>query len=285
MRSRGPALRLWVLAALGVLLFLFTLATTVLYSLPQETLLGPLRSALGRRGIELSCDDVRLGFPPALLLEKPVLVPEKGGSLAMDSVTASWEWTGLSRWLPVHVRALRGPASLDLRTSPFAANPGKVRLRMERIGSDDLSAFLSPDSGVGFRLESLDIRWRNAGAEGVAGEGAGSFEWLRFPVTAADSPIREAMLRNVRLNFTIRRGALLVSSLTGEYEGSAVEGTGEVAKFLTPSLSTITFHLRIRNPFEGRVATLFDMVAKNAKNANLRVYGPLLSPAGEFQFF
>jgi len=44
-------------------------------------------------------------------------------------------------------------------------------------------------------------------------------------------------------------------------------------------------HLRIRNPFEGRVGLLFDMLSKNAKNANLRIIGTLAAPVGEFQFF
>ena len=47
----------------------------------------------------------------------------------------------------------------------------------------------------------------------------------------------------------------------------------------------MTFHLRIRNPFEGRVAALFDMLSKNAKNATLRIVGTLAAPTGEFQFF
>jgi hypothetical protein len=92
-------------------------------------------------------------------------------------------------------------------------------------------------------------------------------------------------LRDVRLKFALRQGTLHVSSLTGIYEGSAVDGTGEIARFLTPSRSAMTFHLRIHNPLEGRIATLFDLVAKNAKNANLRIRGTLLAPVGEFLFF
>ena len=30
---------------------------------------------------------------------------------------------------------------------------------------------------------------------------------------------------------------------------------------------------------------LFDMLSKNAKNANLRIVGTLAAPMGEFQFF
>jgi hypothetical protein len=47
----------------------------------------------------------------------------------------------------------------------------------------------------------------------------------------------------------------------------------------------MTLHLRIQNPFEGRVGLLFDMLSKNAKNVNLRVVGTLTAPKGEFQFF
>jgi hypothetical protein len=285
LRRDAFAPRRWILPLLCILLFLVTLAAAVLYSLPQETILSPLRSALGRRGMALSCEEVRIGFPFRILLAKPSIQTAGGGIFPLESVTAAWEWTGLFRWLPVHVRAERDRASLDLRTSPLFTNPGKVRLSLARVGSEDLSAFLPADSGIGFLLESLDIRLGRTGSQDIAGEGAGSFEWLRFPVPSADSPVREAMLRNVKLKFVIRQGTLHVSSLTGEYEGSEIEGTGEVAKFLTPSLSSITFHLRIRNPFEGRTGLLFDMVAKNAKNANLRVFGPLLSPAGEFHFF
>ena len=47
----------------------------------------------------------------------------------------------------------------------------------------------------------------------------------------------------------------------------------------------ITFYLKIENPLEGKIAAIFDLLAKNAKNANLRITGTLLSPKGEFRFF
>ena len=64
-----------------------------------------------------------------------------------------------------------------------------------------------------------------------------------------------------------------------------MDGTGEITRVLSPQQSTMTFHLSVRNPFEGRVALLFDMLSKNAKNANLRIVGTLTAPKGEFQFF
>ena len=103
----------------------------------------------------------------------------------------------------------------------------------------------------------------------------------RFP----GSPIREARIEGVSLSFLIRGKSLLIPKLAGTYEGSQVDGTGEIIEALSPRNSSMTFLLRIRNPFEGRVGMLFDMLSKNAKNANLRIVGTLTAPRGEFQFF
>jgi len=275
----------WFLPALGVLLFVFVFLPSFLYTLPKETVLSPMRSALARQGIEFSCEDARIAFPLRLACRNAVIVPRGGDALSLDSVVASWEWTGLLRWLPVHLTATRGAASLDIRTSPMVSSPGKVRLRLTRIVSDDLAGFSSLASGAGFLIDTAEVQWKQTSSGAVSGTGEGFLSWLRLPVPAQDSPVREALLRDVKLKFVVREGTLRVSSFTGTYEGSAVDGTGEIARFLTPSLSTITFHLRIQNPLEGKIAGLFDMVAKNTKNANLRVKGTLLSPTGEFQFF
>ncbi len=115
--------------------------------------------------------------------------------------------------------------------------------------------------------------------------GKGRFAWMRVPIPEPSSPIREALLEDVTVLFALREGALIVSSFTGTYEGARIEGTGEIAKVFSPSRSTITFHLKIVNPLEGKIASLFDLLAKNAKSANLRITGTLLSPSGEFRFF
>jgi hypothetical protein len=275
----------WFLAALGALLFIFVFLPFFLYSLPKETILSPMRSVLAGQGIEYSCEDAGIAFPLRLVCRNAILVPRGGDALSLDSVVAAWEWTGLFQWLPFRLTATRGMASLELRTSPMVSSPGKVRLRLERIGSEDFAGFLSAAPGVGFLIDAADLQWKRTSSEEVSGSGEGSLSWLRFPVPTPGSPVPEALLRDVKMKFVVREGTIRVSSFTGTYEGSDVDGTGEIARFLTPSLSTITFHLRIRKPLEGRVATLFDMVAKNAKNANLRVKGTLLSPTGEFQFF
>jgi type II secretion system protein N len=255
------------------------------YALPMETVLSPLRSALGRQGIEFSCEDAGIDFPLRLVCEKAVIAPRSGPPLSLDSVVVSWEWMGLLQGLPIRMTATRAAASLDIRTSPMVSNPGKVRIRLTKVSSNDLAALLAGAPGTGFLIDTADLQWKRTASGAVSGTGEGSLSWLRFPVPAQDSPVREAMLRDVTLKFAVRGGTLHVSSLTGTYEGSAVDGTGEIARFLTPSQSAMTFHLRIQNPLEGRIATLFNLVAKNAKNANLRIKGTLLAPAGEFQFF
>jgi len=275
----------WFLAALGALLFIFVFLSFFLYTLPKETVLSPVKSALASQGIEFSCEEARIAFPLRLVCRNAILVPRGGDALFLDSIVASWEWAGLFQWLPFHLTAMHGMATLDIRTSPMISSPGKVRLRLASVGSDDLAALLSAAFGAGFLIDSAELQWKRTSSGEVSGSGEGSLSWLRFTVPTPGSPVQEALLRNVKLKFVVREGTIRVSSFTGTYEGSDVDGTGEIARFLTPSLSTITFHLRIQKPLEGRIATLFDMVAKNAKNANLRVKGTLLSPTGEFQFF
>ncbi len=285
MRSSGFARGRWLSTALGVLLFALASLLAFLYSLPKETILSPLRSSLALRGLEFTCEEAGFVFPFGLRCRNAMIVPRDGTPISLDSIVAGWEWTGLFQWLPFHMSAMRGPSSVDIRTSPMISNPGKVRLRLLRIGSEDLAGLIPGATGTGFLIDSADLRWNRSGNGAVSGVGEGSLAWIRFPVPAKNSPVSEAMLRDVRLKFVIREGALLVSSLTGTYEGADVEGTGEISRFLTPSRSAVTFHLRIRNPMEGRIATLFNLVAKNAKNANLSINGTLQSPAGEFQFF
>lgn len=274
-----------MLAALGILLFGLVFVFTFLYTLPKDTVLSPLRSALARHGVGFTCEEAGIAFPLRLVCRKAAVIPSSGPPLLLDSLVVAWEWTGLFRWLPVHLKATRKTASLDIRTSPRITNPGNVRVRLAMVGSDDLAALLSGAPGTGFLIEAAQLQWKRSASGGISGAGEGSLQWLRFPVPAEGSPVSEAMLRDVRLRFALRDGTLHVSSLTGNYEGSAVDGTGEIARFLTPSRSAMTFHLRIQKPLEGRIATLFNLVAKNAKNANLRIRGSLLAPAGEFQFF
>lgn len=272
-------------AALGVFLFAIVSLFAFLYTLPKDALLSPLNSALAGRGLEFRCEKAGFEFPLGVRCEKAVIYPDAGEPFALDSVSAAWEWTGLFRWLPIRLKAARGAALFDLQTSPMVSSPGKVRLVLRKVGSGDLGPLYPLSGKTGFLIDSAEVRWKKAANGSISGAGEGTFAWIRFPVTAKASPVDEAELRDVRLKFAIREGRFLISSLTGTYEGSAVDGTGEISGFLTPSVSTITFHLRIRNPLEGKIADIFNMVSNNTRNATLRINGTLRSPTGEFQFF
>jgi hypothetical protein len=139
-------------------------------------------------------------------------------------------------------------------------------------------------SRAGFSIRRVEARWNASGGR-VTADGSGTLNFLQVPVPAPGSPIREARIEGVSLSFLIREKALRIPKLAGTFEGSQVDGTGEIRGALSPRSSMVTFHLRIRNPFEGRIALLFDMLSKNAKNANLRIVGTLAAPTGEFQFF
>lgn len=155
---------------------------------------------------------------------------------------------------------------------------------MTRIARDALVPPLDPRSDFDFSLESGELRVKRTGGE-ISGGGSGRLPLLRIPVPSRESPVREAEIRDAEVRFVLRDGTLHVPSFTGTYEGARVEGTGEVSRVLTPLQSTITFHLTIVNPLEGKIADLFDLVAKNAKNGTLRITGTPFAPRGEFRFF
>lgn len=224
-------------------------------------------------------------LPFSLRIANAMIGPPGRVAVPVDSISAGWEPSGLASWLPGHLRLERGLAWIDVRTSPLFWRPGKVRLRLAGVGSDDFSPLLPAAETWSFAAESAEVVWTSASSADGVGRGTATLSRLVLPIPASESPIREAVLTDVRLQFLIRGGTVQVSSLTGRYEDAAVEGSGEIIRFSAPSRSKITFHLKIRNPLEGKVATIFNMVAKNAKNANLRITGTLLSPAGEFQFF
>ena len=286
MAIRRTARGRWLWLAPGALLFLFVCLAVFTYTLPGETILTYLRPFLARGGFEISSNSARTEFPLAFRMDNAAVMRSGGRAIRLDMVRAGWEWTGLLRWLPFHAVVTMGKARADVRTSPRFWNPGKGRFSLEHLGSEDLSSLIRfPVSGAGFLLETADMRWERKGSGAVFGTGKGTFSWMRVPIPEPSSPIRDALLEDVTVLFALREGSLIVSSFTGTYEGARVEGNGEIAGIFNPPRSKITFHLRIENPLEGKIATIFDLLSKNAKNANLRITGTLLSPTGEFQFF
>jgi hypothetical protein len=286
LRRRWSAPGRWVSPALGLALFLLVLGGTFLWALPRDVLLTPVRSALAGTGADVSAGDVRLRFPLALRLTDAVVTPPGGPPVPLDAVTVGWDFTGLRRGLPGHLRLTRGGATVDVLTSARLWSPRRGRLRIESLSSDDLAALLpEAASGAAFAIREAAAQWTATAPEALSGSGTGLFDRLAIPVPAQGSPVREVVLDNVVVRFTLREGDVQISSLAGTYEGSRVDGTGVIAGIRDPARATITFHIRIHNPLEGKVAVLFNMLAKNAKNANLRITGTLLSPKGEFQFF
>jgi hypothetical protein len=278
-RLRGCAI-----VAIGAVLFLASLSFAVALTLPSDTILSTLRPMLLKRGVDLSAQEARFLFPAGIRLSGVTLSLPGNPPVALDEIVASWEWTGLFRWAPARLRFRKGAASGDLRFSPAFWSPGSGSILLSGVSSSDLPLSVFSSSGAGFSIRQVEARW-NVSRGKVAANGSGTLDFLQVPVPAPDSPVREARIEGVSLSFLIRENAFRIPKLAGTFEGSQVDGTGEITRVLSPRQSTMTFHLRIRNPFEGRVATLFDMLSKNAKNANLRIIGTLAAPMGEFQFF
>lgn len=284
--SRRFAPGRWLLLAPGALLFLLVFVSVLTYTLPGDVILSSARPSLARAGLTISSESAHTEFPLAFRMDNAAIGRPGGPMLLLDTVRASWEWTGLLRWLPFHVTVSKGNATAEVRTSPRFWNPGNGRLSLAFLSGEDLSPLIPVSaSGAGFDLDTAGVRWKRTASGKMTGTGTGRFAWVRVPIPEPSSPIREALLRDVTILFALREGSLIVSSFTGTYEGARVEGTGEIAGVFTPSRSAITFHLKIENPLEGKVAAIFDLLAKNAKNANLRITGTLLSPRGEFRFF
>lgn len=270
--------------ALGVLLFLGALSSAVALTLPSDSILSVLRPMLRKQGVDLWAQEARFTFPSGIRLSGVTLSFPGNPPVALDEISASWEWTGLIRWAPARLRFRKDAAFADLRFSPAFWSPGSGRVLLSGISSADLPLSIFATSGAGFSIRRVDARWKGSGGK-VTANGSGTLHFLQVPIPTPNSPIPSARIDGVDLTFVIRENAFRIPRLTGTFEGSQVDGTGEITRVLSPGKSTVTFHLRIRNPFEGRVASLFDMLSKNAKNANLRIVGSLAAPVGEFQFF
>ena len=272
------------IVAIGALLFLASLCSAVALTLPPDAILSTLGPALRRHGVELSAQDARFVFPAGIRLSGVTLSFPGNPPVALDEIVASWEWTGLFRWAPSRLRVRTGAGSADLRFSPAFWSPGSGRVLLSGVSSVDLPLSIFATSGAGFSIRRVEARWKGRGGK-VTANGSGTLHFLQVPIPTPNSPIPSARIEGVDLTFVIRENAFRIPRLSGTFEGSQVDGTGEITRVLSPGKSTVTFHLRIRNPFEGRVASLFDMLSKNAKNANLRIVGSLAAPVGEFQFF
>jgi len=272
------------IVAIGAILFLASLCSAVALTLPSDAILSTLRPVLLNHGVDLSAQDARFVFPAGIRLSGVTLAFPGNPPVALDEIVASWEWTGLFRWAPARLRFRKGVAFGDLRFSPAFWTSGSGQILLSGVSSSDLPLSVFSTSGAGFSIRKVEARW-NVSRGKVTASGSGTLDFLQVPVPAPGSPIREARIERVSLSFLIRENAFRIPKLAGTFEGSQVDGTGEITRALSPRQSMMTFYLTIRNPFEGRVGQLFDMLSKNAKNANLRIIGTLAAPMGEFNFF
>lgn len=284
MTGRRTSLVRGLLLVLGGFLFLLVFFLVLSLSLSGESILSMVRPPLARAGMDLAAEEVRIEFPFSLRMRNADLVLPQRESIRLDSVHAAFEPWGLFRGLPFRVTVNKGTGSMEVLSSPVVWNPGRLQVRLSRIDHDALVPPLAPRSGFDFSLTSAELGVKRSGGE-LTGTGSAHLSLLRIPIPSRESPVREAELRDVEIRFALRDGTLHVSSFTGTYEGARVDGTGEVTRVSTPLQSTVTFHLTIVNPLEGKVATLFDLVAKNAKNGTLRITGTPFAPRGEFRFF
>lgn len=284
MKGRRIAPGRWILVVLGGLLFLLVFLLVLSLSLPRESILSMLRPPLAKAGMNLTAEEARMVFPFGFRMRNADLLLPQGESIRLDSVDASFEPTGLFRGLPFRGTVRKGNGSADVFASFAFWNPGRLRATLSRIDHDALVPPLPSRSDFDFSLTSGDIRVQRSGGE-VTGAGSARLSLLRIPIPSRESPVREAEIRDAEIRFALRDGTLHVSSFTGTYEGARVEGTGEVSRIFSPLQAGVTFHLTIVNPLEGRVASLFDLVAKNAKNGTLRITGTPFAPRGEFRFF
>ncbi len=277
--------RRWSIPLVGSLLFLAVFTSVFCLTLPREAILGWLSPALAKSGVHFEAQDAGLLFPAGLEIDNAtVQFPGQPESIPIRRASVRLDLLWLFRGLPIHFQVAGGDSRIDLRLSSASAAASKGKLSVSKLSTLDYPGLL-PGNGLGIAVDQCDIDWKRTGGGKSTGKGNANISVMRFPIPAADSPVKEAVIRDARMDFTLQGGALHVSSLRGRYEGAPVEGTGEVSNIASPSRSTITFHLKIPNPYEGNVATIFNLVAKNAKNATLSVSGPLLSPAGEFRFF
>ena len=127
-------------------------------TLPDDFLLSAVRPALGRHGVRIDAREARLRFPVGVRLTGVTVGVAGYPPVPLDELTASWEWTGLFRWLPSRLRFLRGAASGDFRFSPAFWNPSRGTVSLAGVSSADLPLpVFYPDFQFDQVLTALDL--------------------------------------------------------------------------------------------------------------------------------
>jgi type II secretion system protein N len=279
-RSSGKRRRTILAWAGAALLFLLSFGGALFLTLPRETLLLLARTTASRAGFAVDARSASTRFPATVRFDNVTLL--RRGSphpFLADRVELGIHPVGIFFGAPLRVRLLRSGGTVD-SGSTLSFTRGKVSV--SSLSSADLS--IPPSSGFSFRVDTGDATWSRRGRT-PDGSGTLRFRELRFPVPGADSPVREVLLKNVTIRFSLSGDSLRITSLAGEYEDTRMEGTGEITSLFGAGEPAVSGRLRVLNPLSGRVAALFDMTGRNARNATFHLSGPLRSPRGELQLF
>ena len=279
--SGRPSRRRIYLYALGCVLFAIGFLFVVALTLPMEAVLGLITPSLEANGISLDAEKARLVFPLGIRVENATISINNGHPVTIEEATASWEWTGLFNWLPSHLRVIHGKAVADIRLSPAFWNPSRGCVTLTEASSDELALPVFSSSKTKFSIQLIQAQWRGSG-DNFDASGSAELDFLLIPVNSSGVPIQEARIDNASLSLVARGSTLHIPRMHGSYEGARVDGTGEITQFLSPGNAAVTFLLTIRNPFEGRVGMLFDMLAKNTKSATLKISGSPSALKAEF---
>ncbi len=97
MGTRRLVLVRWLLPVLGALLFLLVFLSVLTYTLPGNAVLSSVRPVLARGGFEISAASARTECPIAFRMDDAAIGRKGKRPLRLNTVRASWEWTGLLR--------------------------------------------------------------------------------------------------------------------------------------------------------------------------------------------
>lgn len=276
----GSLRRLWLPA---ILVIAAAFSVGLLSSLPADRIVASISRNLATEGFSLSAASSRITFSPGIeMTGVSMVVPGRRAIPAIDRVEIRIDWAGIFKGRPVRVEAERGDGTFSASLSPFKPFSERGSVEAHRLSGGDIAPLLGSDGDTSPDLfvESLKATWDVSG--NPRGRGKLLLRTLTIPLSDPSSLVRSATVTDASIDFAIFERSVSITGFTGRFEGCNVDGTGDIA-LAKPSRATV--HLRVRNPFEGKVATLFEMMSRNAKSATLRIKGPLASPQAEMLVF
>lgn len=251
-------------------------------SLPADRIVASIFRSISAKGISLSAASSRITFSPGIeMTGVSVAVTGRRAIPAIDRVEIRLDWAGLFKGRPIRVDAERGDSTFSASMSPFKPFSERGTVEASRLAGTDIASLLEPEgTAPDLFVESLQASWDVLG--NPRGRGKVILRTLTIPLSDPSSLVRSATVTDANIDFALLDRSISITGFTGRFEGCDVDGTGDIASAGPPRM---TVHLRVKNPFEGKVATLFEMMSRNAKSATLRIKGSLASPQAEMLVF